>query len=241
MTRAGQGLLGSDVELEQLICRVLGEDMSDGHCTALRDDIIVGGDSVDEATANFASVLEKLHLNNLKLSPNKIRIFPSDTDIYGYRVKDGCILPSDHSVKTLGQTKIEDLTTNKQVNSWKGLYKTLIGHLPALSNVMSPFDAATSGKSQHDKFKWTPALTSSFNTAMQHLSKINATYLPKPSEQLILLPDAMSVNPCIGWVLYVMRDNKMLPVSYCTAKLKDYMQKWYPCEKEAVGAVIALD
>ena len=58
---------------------------------------------------------------------------------------------------------------------------------------------------------------------------------------MILLPDAMSVNPCIGWVLYVMRDNKMLPVSYCTAKLKDYMQKWYPCEKEAVGAVIALD
>ena len=142
-----------------------------------------------------------------------MRIFPADTEIYGYRVKDGQILPSDHSVKTLGKAKIEDLQTNKQVNSWKGLYKTLIGHLPALSNVMVPFDAATSGKSQHEKFNWTPTLTSAFNTAMQHLDKINATYLPNPSEQLILLPDAMSVSPCIGWELYVLCDEKMLPVA----------------------------
>ena len=140
MTRTGQGLLGSDVELEQLICRVLGEDMAKGYCAALRDDIIVGGDSIDEALANYASVLNKLNTNNLKLSPSKVRIFPDDTEIYGYRVKNGCILPSDHAVNTRGKVKMDDLLTNKQVNSWKGLYKTLIGHLPALSNVMAPFD-----------------------------------------------------------------------------------------------------
>ena len=231
MTRTGQGLLGSDVELEQLICRVLGDHMSEGYCAALRDDIIIGGNSIDEALTNYSLVLEKLHSNNLKLNPSKVRVFPADTEIYGYRIKNGSVLPSDHAVKTLGKAKLEDLITNKQINSWKGLYKTLIGHLPALSNVMAPFDAATSGKGQHEKFVWTPALTSAFNAAMRHLDKINATFLPKPSEQLILLPDAMSVSPCIGWVLYVQRDGKTLPVSYCTAKLKDYMQKWYPCEK----------
>ena len=46
---------------------------------------------------------------------------------------------------------------------------------------------------------------------------------------------------CVGWVLYVIRDGKTLPVMYCTAKLKDYMIKWYPCEKEAIGAVLAID
>ena len=108
--------------------------------------------------------------------------------------------------------------TVKQVNSWEGLYKTLSGHLPALAGVMSPFDAATGGKKSSEKFSWTPALTAAFNTAMSHLSKINATYLPKPSEQLLLLPDAMSTSPCIGWVLYVIRDSRTLPVMYCTAK-----------------------
>ena len=241
MTRTGQGLLGSDVELEQLISRVLGEDIAQGHCIAIRDDIIIGGNTIDDTLSNYESVVKKLDDNNLKLSPNKVRVFPKDTEIYGYRVVDGCILPSNHTVTSLGETKIENLVTNKQVNSWKGLYKTLIGHLPALSLVMSPFDSATVGKNSNEKFAWTPSLTAAFNAAMTHLKEINRTYLPKPKEQLILLPDAMSTSPCVGWVLYVTRNEKLLPVSYCTAKLKEYMTRWYPCEKEAIGAVLAIE
>ena len=241
MTRTGQGLLGSDVELGELLSRVLGEDIASGHCVAIRDDIIIGGKDKNEAISNYESVLGRLHASNLKLSPRKVRIFPADTEVYGYRVINGCILPSSHTVTSLGQTKMEDLTTIKHVNSWKGLYKTLIGHLPALSSVMSPFDTATAGKQSNEKFNWTPTLTSAYNEAMNHLGKINKTYLPKPDEQLILLPDAMSSEPCIGWLLYVKRNQKLLPVSFCTAKLKDYMKKWFPCEKEAVGVVISLD
>ena len=241
MTRTGQGLLGSDVELEQLLCRVLGNEISDGYCIALRDDIIIGGNSTDEAIIHYEAVLRKLKENNLKLSPNKVRIFPKDTEVYGYRILDGCVMPSNHTVTSLGKTKIDDLVTNKQVNSWKGLYKTLIGHLPALANVMSPFDAATAGRNSNEKFLWTPALTSAFNSAMNHLDKINRTYLPKPNEQLILLPDAMSTSPCVGWVLYVLRNEKMFPVTFCTEKLKDYMTKWYPCEKECIGVVLSID
>ena len=197
MTRTGQGLLGSDVELGELLNRVLGSEISAGFCVAIRDDIIIGGQSKDEAINNYETVLKKLNSCNLKLSPNKVRIFPSDTEVYGYRVKDGCILPSNHTISSLGQTSIDALQTNKHVNSWKGLYKTLIGHLPALSAVMSPFDAATANKNSAEKFLWTPELVSSFNEAMKHLGKINKTYLPRPEEQLILLPDAMSVDPMI--------------------------------------------
>ena len=150
-------------------------------------------------------------------------------------------MPSDHTITSLGQAKAEDLITNKQVKSWKGLYKTLIGHLPALSSVIAPFDLATAGKDSRAKFIWTPTLTNAFNNAMKHLDHINATYLPKPDEQLILLPDAMSTSPCVGWVLYVRRDAKLFPVTYCTAKLKDYMVNWYPCEQEAVGVVLAME
>lgn len=241
MTRAGQGLLGSDVELEELLCRVLGDYIDAGHCVALRDDIIIGGNSVDEALSNYEKVLLKLNDNNLKLSPGKVRIFPSDTEIYGYRIKDGCIEPSPHIVKSLGLSSVESLTTVKKVNSWKGLYKCLIGHLPALAMVMSPFDTATGGRNSSESFSWSPQLISAFNVAMSHLQKINKTYLPAPSEQLLLLPDTMSVLPCTGWVMYTQRDSKMLPVTYCSAKLKPYMVRWFPCEKEAVGTVLAIE
>ena len=208
LTRAGQGLLGSDVELEELISRILGQAISDGYCVALRDDIIIGGDTVDQTLSNYEFVLNKLHANNLKLSAHKVRVFPADTEVYGYRIKDGKVLPSDHTVTSLGKAKIDELVTVKQVNSWKGLYKTLIGHLPALSNIMSPFDSATGGRNQSEKFAWTPSLTAAFNTAMAHLQQINETFLPKPSEQLLLVPDAMLSSPCVGWVLYLIRDGK---------------------------------
>jgi len=150
--------------------------------------------------------------------PPKIE-FPADTEIYGYRVKNGKISLSDHTITSLGKAKTEELLTVRQVNSWKGLYKMLIGHLLSLSNVMSPFDSATSGKNPSEKFAGTP----------------------KSSEQLLLLPDAMSTSPYVGWVLYVIRQEKTLPVMYCTTKLKDYMVKWYPCEKVAIGAVLAIN
>ena len=241
MTRTGQGLLGSDVELEQLLCRVLGQAITDGYCVAIRDDIIIGGNTIDEALSNYEKVLQQFDKNNLKLSPNKVRIFPIDTEVYGYRVKNGCIEPSEHIKDSLGKTNIESLVTVKSVNSWKGLYKRLIGHLPGLASVMSPFDAATGGKSSREKFVWTPALTAAYNVAMSQLSQINKTFLPDPSEQLVLLPDTMSVPPCTGWVLYTTRDGKLLPVVYCSAKLKDYMTKWFPCEQEACGVVLAID
>ena len=241
MTRTGQGLLGSDVELEELLCRILGEDIDIGHCVAVRDDIIIGGNTVDEALTNYETILNKLDANNLKLSPGKVRLFPSDTEIYGYRVKDGCIEPSPHIVTSLGLTSIESLTTVKKVNSWKGLYKCLIGHLPALATIMSPFDSATGGRSSGETFSWSPQLTSAFNSAMAHLQKINKTYLPAPSEQLLLLPDTMSVPPCTGWVLYTQRNGKTLPVTFCSTKLKEYMLQWFPCEKEGVGTVLAIE
>ena len=45
----------------------------------------------DDAIDNYEAVLNKLHSCNLKLSPNKVRVFPADTEVYGYRVRDGCI------------------------------------------------------------------------------------------------------------------------------------------------------
>ena len=81
----------------------------------------------------------------------------------------------------------------------------------------------------------------SFQYCHESFMESRQTYLPWPEEPLILLPDAMSNPPCTGWVLYTTRENKLLPVTYCSSKLKDYMIKWFPCEKEAVGTVLAID
>ena len=245
MTRAGQGLLNSDVHLDQLLMKVLGDELKEGIVEVARDDIQVGGNTIDEVLWNWDKVLSKLNKCNLKIAPNKVRVLLDDTEVYGYRIKKGYVLPSPHIVSNLGDIKLEDLKTVKQTNSWRGLYKTLIAHLPHLAFYMNPFDKATAGRNSRDNMVWTPELRAAFNNATAHLANINKTFLPHPEDRLILKPDTAKVKICTGWALYAMREEadgmKLLPVQYCSAKLPDYMANWYPCELECTGAVLSID
>jgi hypothetical protein len=154
-------------------------------------------------------------------------------------------MPSPHIVSNLGEIKLEDLKTVKQINSWKGLYKTLIAHLPHLAFYMNPLDKATAGKNSRDSMVWTPELRAAFNSAASHLANINKTYLPHPEDKLILKPDIAKTKICTGWALYAAKEKEgstvLIPVQYCSAKLNDYMANWYPCELECVGAVLSIE
>ena len=245
LTRAGQGLLNSDVHLDQLMYKVLGDEIASGIAEVARDDIQVGGNTIEQLIENWSTVLSKLALCNLKISPEKVRILLDDVEVYGIRVQNGFIGPSPHRIKDLGNVNYENIKTIKQLNSWRGLYKTLIGHLPHLSHVMEPFDKFVSSKKSSDSLTWSPELLLAFKEATAHLEEINKTYLPRPHDQLILKPDAAKVNTCSGWVLYAVTgpasNQQLLPVMFCSARLPDYMSRWYPCEIEAVGAVLAID
>ena len=246
LTRLGQGLLNSDVDLDQVLGRVLGDQQTAGFCLAARDDVFVGGATVDECIKNWDTVLSQLNRYNLKVSPRKVRILLQDTEVFGHRVADGKVRPSDHILTSLAATTPSQLVTYRQVNSWKGLYKTLIKHLPHLASYMAPFDKACASKPSTAKFDWSlPGILAAFNAATSHLEEIQETYLPHPDEQLVLQPDHSSSDNCIGWALYTMRPSKegirKLPVQYASAKLPKYMETWTPCEKEGVGAVTSID
>ena len=246
MTRLGQGLLNSDVHLEQVVTRVLGDSMLRGECLIARDDLIVGGSTIEECLSNWAVILAQLDKHNLKLNPAKVRILPEEAEVYGHKFSHGKIRPSDHIVNSLVATTIESLTTVRQVNSWKGLFKTLIRHLPDLASLMVPFDTACAGQPSGDRFDWSrPGILAAFNAATKHLSKVTETYLPHPSEQLVLKPDTSQSDLCTGWVMYTGRVGKegttWLPVQFASAKLPNYMETWSPCELEGVGAVLAID
>lgn len=246
MTRLGQGLLNSDVHLEQVVTRVLGDNMLLGQCIIARDDLIVGASSIDDCISNWEEILAKLDKHNLKLNPAKVRILPQEAEIYGHKLTQGKMRPSDHIVDSLLTTSTDNLTTVRQVNSWKGLYKTLIRHLPDLASMMVPFDSACAGQPSSDRFDWSrPGILAAFNAATRHLSRLTETYLPHPAEQLVLKPDTSQSDLCTGWVMYTGRvaegNTRWLPVQFASAKLPNYMEDWSPCELEGVGAVLAID
>ena len=69
--RGAMGMPGTETALEELMCRILGDQMAAGHVTKLADDIYCGGRSVDDARLAWENVLKALKENGLRLSASK--------------------------------------------------------------------------------------------------------------------------------------------------------------------------
>ena len=241
-TRSTQGLLNQDEELGQLLSKVLGDEIMQGHCMKIADDLIVGGQTIDEALHNWSSVLEKLDLSNLKLSPGKVRCFPKETTIYGWSIQNGKMTPDPHRKLALSKTKHTDIKTVTDLRSWIGIYKTFLIAMPGIAETMDTFDKLIAGvKDGKAAIQWTPHLIHKFNEATEKVKDSNQFLtLPRREEQLIMMPDATVREPAVGFTLNIIRDGNLLPVIYYSFKLNDCQNNWWPCEREALAVATAI-
>ena len=242
MARSGQGLLNSDTELKELVAKVLGPEIAQGLCKVIADDLVIGGKTTDEAIENYACVLSKLSNANIKLTPEKTRIFPKQVTLHGWQLKDGLIEPDPHRQLSFAKMNSQDIKTTSHLRSWIGLLKTF---LPAMSNnchLLDCLETAVAGKKPKTDLLWTDEMRQNFEK-IKILAKTNIKRLALPAthEQLFLLPDAAVKFPGIGFSLMVKRKDHFLPVLFMGFKLKSYHRLWYPCEQEALGVAVAVE
>jgi hypothetical protein len=241
-TRSTQGLINQDEELNQLLSKVLGNLIMKGQCMKIADDLLIGGQNIDEAIVNWKLVLKQLSKANLKLSPGKVRLFPKETTIFGWLVKDGKITPDPHRKLALSKTNYADIKKITDLRSWMGVYKTFLIAMPGLAGYMDPFDKFVAGvKDNKADIIWTNDLIQAFNTAKERAGdSIKYLTLPRRDEQLILMPDATVKNAAVGFTLNIIRNEKLLPVIFYSFKLTDQQKDWFPCERECLGLATAV-
>ena len=83
-TRCAMGMPGSEIALEELMCRILGDLVMEGVVAKLADDLYVGGNSPSELLHNWERTLKCLKYNNLVLSASKTVIAPKTIPILGW-------------------------------------------------------------------------------------------------------------------------------------------------------------
>ena len=102
-------------EFDELTAKVLKQEMQDGICAKIIDDVVVGGKTKEEAAINYIRVLGKLHDANLKVTPEKTVIFPKSTEMLGWIWEEGGRLKANphrtlalqtQGLKTLKQCRI---------------------------------------------------------------------------------------------------------------------------------------
>ena len=241
MKRSGQGLIGQSEELDELLSKVLKEELQQGIVVRIADDLYIGGNSQIEAATNYDIVLTRLNQSNIKLSPHKTHIFLEEMNILGWTWKQGGFLsPSTHRVNALKNTSIENITTVKDLRSYTGLYKTLLQACPKLTVILDPLDQACADRKSTEQIDWKRELIASFQHSKEAIDDLQTLYLPKPTDQLIIEVDAAKMRPGIGHVLYAIRDNKKLPVAFHSVKLSPHHSKWNSCELEALAFATAI-
>ena len=248
LARSGQGLAGMAEEFGELTAKILKEELQEGICAIIVDDLYIGGETQVETATNYTRILAKMKNANLKIAPEKAFIFPKSVDVLGWVwTRGGFLKPSSHRTSSLLNTTTEDIKKVRDMRSWVGLYKTLHIVTPKISEVLAPFETATAGKDTKESFEWTHELEQRFREAKNAISSMKTLYLPSPKDQLMLVPDASKGgrngegHPGIGHILYAVKDGTKLPVRVHSAKLKDSSKRWSPCELEALACAAAIE
>lgn len=241
LRRSGQGLIGQSEELDELLSKIIGSDIQDGHAARIADDLYIGGKTPEETADNYAKIMHKLSNANIKISPAKTHIFLPSVDILGWVWQQGGFLsPSPHRTNALKNTTIKDIKNVKDLRSWLGLYKTLLPASPNLTTILDPFDQVVADRLSNELVVWDRELEISFQSALQAIDNIQTLYLPHPEDQLLIVVDAAKANPGLGHTLYAIKNNKKVPVSFHSVKLQKPYSNWLPCELEALAFATAI-
>ena len=183
MKRSGQGLIGQSEELDELLSKIIKDETTEGKAARIADDLYIGGETLQETVDNYKSVLTKLNKANLKISPNKTKIFLKSLDVLGWVWKQGGFLsPSPHRVNTLKNTKKEDIKTVKDMRSYIGLYKTLLPASPNLTLLLDSFDKMVADRDSKEPFVWDRELEQSLVKTTEAVDNLQNLYLPHSSK-----------------------------------------------------------
>ena len=245
LTRSGQGLLNQEIEMAQLLTKVLGKEIEKGNVMIAADDGQVGGSDEETAIDNWITVLKLCSDNNIKLGYNKVKIFPETSLIHGWVFKDGHIQPDPH--RTLALLDIKPPKTVGEMRTFMGVFKTFFPAMPRLSNLMSPFEKLCAAKESKEKLDWNEDLEKAFNESKTAAKEsIKSLALPHPDEQLFIVPDAAcrdaeSKKPALGFILFVQREPRARPVMFVSWRMGDDYWSWSPCDLEGLGASLAVE
>ena len=237
--RGAMGMPGTETALEELMCRILGEQLASGGVAKVADDLYCGGATPEEALQEWEKILKALDRNGLRLSASKTVICPQSIVILGWIWSKGTIRASPHRISVLTAIDPLSLTTVGQLRSFIGSFKFLSRVLKSYSEVLGPLEEEIGGRSKAEKIQWNDCLISEFKRAQSHLSTNDILTIPHRTDQLKIVTDAS--NTGIGAALYVIRKGEEHLAGHFSAKLKKHQASWLPCEIESLAITAAIN
>ena len=224
------GYLNATENADRVIQRVLQPVITEGKAARIADNMFTGGDTPEDAFANFRTILALCANAGLTLKAQKTTICPVKINILGRVWQEGLMSPSTHILSTISKAALP--TTVKQLRGFNGSVKQMKDNLPEYYLLLQPLENATAGKKSADRIVWTSQLRLQFKKVQDATARPDILALVRPGDKTIMFPDYSYDHQAGGAPLYVRRDGKLLKVRNFGARLKT-KKRWPPCEGEA--------
>jgi hypothetical protein len=219
------GLCNAPATFQRIMDKILEDLISAGMCVIYLDDVIIVGKSLDEAFANYMTVVNRLSKYNLKLKAAKCNLFRKTVNFLGHIISSEGIATDPAKIR-----KVEtwpEPTRVGHIRSFLGLACYYQRFIPDYGTIVQPLQILTK---KDAKFQWKESQQKSFDTLKKLLTKSPILGYPIDGEMFILDTDASNV--AAGAVLSQRQNGVERVIAYGTKTFSDSQQNYCTTKRE---------
>ena len=209
---------------------------------SVQDNLLVGGNTLEELFDNVVTVMKQAAKYNVKLSPEKTRFGVRQIGFFGYIIGFG-----KYWVNPDRQSAVAEITfpaTLKKLQHFLGLALFISPFIPHYSELTAPLTGLVNEKTDWKTVgEWQGKYLEAFQAVKDAVAQATALNLPELDAEWILRVDASDVA-CGGTLLQKIKtegkEYELQPIAYTSHKFSSVASSWSVLEKELYALVYSL-
>ena len=204
-------------------------------CTALvyLDDIVVFSRSFEEQTERLKAVFERLRAANLKVKPNKCRLYQRQITFLGYVVSAKGIETDPEKVRVVQEWPAP--ANISEVRSFIGLCSYYRKFVKSFAELAAPLHDLTK---KNARFRWEAAHQSAFEELKGRL--ISSPILALPQHEGLFVLDADASDHSLGLVLSQEQEGQERVIAYASRRYSNAERNYCITRKELLAIIYGL-
>ena len=209
---------------------------------SVQDNLLIGGNTLEELFNNVVVVMEQAAKFNVKLSPTQTHFGVRQIGFFGYVIGYGkyWVNPDRQSAVAT----IEFPTTLKKLQHFLGLALFISPFIKNYSELTAPLTGLVNDKTDWKTVgEWQDKYLAAFNKVKEAVAQATALNLPDLEAEWTLRVDASDVA-CGGTLLQKVKmiggEYELQPIAYTSHKFSSVASSWSVLEKELYALVFAL-
>ena len=226
------GLCNAPACFERLMDRVLC-GLTWQSCLVYLDDVLIFAPTFEEHLARLRLVLQRFQEANLKLKPNKCRLFQSQTKFLGNIVSAEGVKPDPEKVEAVRDWPVpRNLTEARGFVALAAYYRR---HIANFAQLARPLYDLTK---KNQRFIWGEAQQRSFMTLKEKLTTAPVLSSPIDNGEYVLDTDCSDLSA--GAVLQQRQHGELKVIAYASRVLNEAERNYCTTRKELVAMIFGL-